>query len=380
MSRRSRRTKDDGPGVPTLTPVKLFKSLVKSILNGHQFLIVGAPGVGKTDIVTQAVEFIRTWIQPCNLIILHPVVSDPTDFKGYPAIVNGKATFLAFTELEAMVKADVLTVVFFDDLGQASPTVQAAAMQLILGRAINGHKISDHVVFVAASNRKEDFGAVSGILEPVKSRWTSIIQLVVDAVQWLSWAEGDGQFKMDGQYLVDWWTKRQAEIAASNGTVNKYVRAFIERRPTLLHDFQPSQDMINTPSPRTVVNAAKIMDGDYDKDCRRSLLAGAVGQGWTDDFLAFLDIIDRMVNPNLVIQAPEKVDVPGDHDVLFVLCQALAERATDKNFNNIMVFCTRIEDREFQKLLVSTATKRDESLKNTTGYITWAAANPELHS
>jgi hypothetical protein len=377
MSRRTRRTQDDGPGVPTLTPVKLFKSLVKSILNGHQFLIVGAPGVGKTDIVTQAVDFIRTWIGPCNLIILHPVVSDPTDFKGYPAIVNGKATFLAFTELEAMITADVMTVVFFDDLGQASPTVQAAAMQLILGRAINGHKISEHVVFVAATNRKDDFAAVAGILEPVKSRWTSIVQLVVDAVQWLGWAEGNGQFKMDGAYLKDWWTARQA--ITSNGTVNKYVRAFIARRPGLLHDFQPSQDMINTPSPRTVVNAGRIIDGDYDKDCRRSLLAGAVGQGWADDFLAFMDMVDRMVDPNVVIQAPTKVDVPGDHDVLFVLVQALAERATDKNFNNIMEFCTRIEDREFQKLLVVTATRRDESLKNTTGYITWATANPELH-
>jgi len=375
---RSRRNKTDGPGVPTLTPVKLFKSLVKSILNKHQFLIVGAPGVGKTDIVIQAVEFIRAWIGPCNLIILHPVVSDPTDFKGYPAIVNGKATFLAFTELEAMITADILTVVFFDDLGQASPTVQAAAMQLILGRAINGHKISDNVVFVAATNRKDDFAAVQGILEPVKSRWTSIVQLLVDAVQWLDWAEGAGQFTVDGEWIKDWWAARQG--VTSNGTVNKYVRAFIARRPHLLHDFKPSQDMINTPSPRTVVNAAKVIDGDYDKDCRRSLLAGAVGQGWTDEFLAFMDMVDRMIDPNVVIQAPKDVDVPKDHDVLYVLCLALADRATDKNFNNIMEFTGRMEEQEFQKLLVSTATKRDETLKNTTGYITWAAANPKLHN
>jgi hypothetical protein len=138
--------------------------------------------------------------------------------------------------------------------------------------------------------------------------------------------------------------------------------------------------MINTPSPRTVVNAAKVIDGDYDKDCRRSLLAGAVGQGWTDEFLAFMDMVDRMIDPNVVIQAPRDVDVPKDHDVLYVLCLALADRATDKNFNNIMEFTGRMEEQEFQKLLVSTATKRDENLKNTAGYITWAAANPKLHN
>jgi hypothetical protein len=59
---------------------------------------------------------------------------------------------------------------------------------------------------------------------------------------------------------------------------------------------------------------------------------------------------------------------------------ALADRATDKNFNNIMEFTGRMEEQEFQKLLVSTATKRDENLKNTAGYITWAAANPKLHN
>ena len=345
----SNRVKIKKKSVPSMTPAKMFKALVTAFKNGLQLLLVGAPGTAKTSLVLQAAAKLGY-----NVIIMHPVVSDPTDFKGLPCLVDGKAVFLPFKELQEMIDADTPTVVFLDDLGQASAAVQAAAMQLILGKRINGHDLSDHVIFVGATNRREDMAAVQGILEPVKSRWHSIVGLECDVNDWLEWAEAEG--------------------------IHHYVRAFIARRPNLLHDFKPTQDMVNTPSPRTVANAAEIVAADFPADVRRVMIAGAVGEGWATEYLAFEDMVDRMVDPNVVIQAPDAVDVPTDHDVLYVLCLALAENATDANFNNIMTFANRIKGREFQKLLVSTATTRDENLKNTTGYITWAAANPELHN
>lgn len=342
-----RRSTKQKVSLPKLNTKQMVQALVTAFKNGHKMLLVGAPGIGKTDLVIKACKQLDY-----DLIIMHPVVSDPTDFKGLPALVDGLAKFLPFSDLQMMIDATRPTIVFLDDLGQASPAVQAAVMQLILGRRINGHKISDHIVFVAATNRHGDMAAVGGILEPVKSRFDSIVELVVDVPAWLEWAE--------------------------DHRLNKYVRAFIARRPQLLHDFVPSQDMVNTPSPRTNHAAAKLMDGGYDPTVLRSMLAGAVGQGWADEFLAFLDVVDRMIDPNVVIQAPKDVDVPYDHDVLYVLCLALADRSTDANFNNIMEFAGRIDNREFQKLLVVTATKRDINLKNTTGYISWATSNPDL--
>jgi len=54
-------------------------------------------------------------------------------------------------------------------------------MQLILGRCINGHKVSDHVTFLAATNKKSDRAGVSGILEPVNSRFAAIVELQYEA-------------------------------------------------------------------------------------------------------------------------------------------------------------------------------------------------------
>ncbi len=119
---------------------------------------------------------------------MHPVVSDPTDFKGLPGIIGDKAEFLPFGDLRQMIEADKPTIVFLDDLGQAPAVVQAACMQLLLARQINGKKISGHIVFIAATNRREDRAGVTGILEPVKSRFKTILDLEVSADEWTEWA------------------------------------------------------------------------------------------------------------------------------------------------------------------------------------------------
>ena len=57
------------------------------------------------------------------------------------------AYFLPYGELHEILHAQEETIFFLDDLGQATPAVQAACMQLILARRINGHIVSDKVTF-----------------------------------------------------------------------------------------------------------------------------------------------------------------------------------------------------------------------------------------
>ena len=122
-----------------MKPSQLKRLLAKTIPAREPVLITGAPGTGKSDIVEQA-----TREAGAELIISHPVTSDPTDFKGLGALVDGEAKFLPFDQLKDLITATRPTVFFLDDLGQAPPAVQAAAMQLILARRVNGHKVSGH--------------------------------------------------------------------------------------------------------------------------------------------------------------------------------------------------------------------------------------------
>ena len=92
-------------------------------------------------------------------------------------------------------------------------------MQLILARCINEHKLSPYVTFIAATNRREDKAAVSGLLEPVKSRFAAIVELEVSPDDWVIWA--------------------------LNNNMPTELIAFIRFRPDLLDNFQPSKDIVS---------------------------------------------------------------------------------------------------------------------------------------
>ena len=147
-------------------PHQLSKILAKAIPKRLPVLVVGAPGIGKSSVVEQACE-----AAGYRLIVCFPALSDPTEFKGLPWAEAGatRATFLPYGQLAEAVFATVPTAFFLDDLGQATPAVQAASMSLILNREVNGVKIPDHVSFIGATNRRADRAGVSGLLEPCVS-------------------------------------------------------------------------------------------------------------------------------------------------------------------------------------------------------------------
>ena len=242
-----------------MKPKELQRFLAFAFNKGESVLIKGKPGIGKSDIVAQACADAG-----CELIISHPVVSDPTDYKGMPFVDGKEAKFLPFNELNRLINASVPTVFFLDDLGQASPSVQAACMQLLLARRINEFKVSDHITFVAATNRKEDKAGVSGILEPVKSRFASIVELNVNTEDWCEWA-------------------------VNNGMPHELI-SFLRFRPDMLDkETVPSKDIVNTHSPRTVASLGRLQNKGLPVDLRYEVFKGATGEGFAVEYLPILN-------------------------------------------------------------------------------------------
>lgn len=298
--------------------------LEKMFANRLPVLLTGAPGVGKTDIVKTVAGKLGM-----DVIVSHPVVSDPTDAKGLPWVkqVDGKmpteATFLPFGDLSRAIHATRPTLWFLDDLGQAPPAVQASFMQLLLSRRVNGHALPDCVAFGAATNGRSDRAGVSGILEPVKSRFTTIVQVEADVDDWASWAMSE-----EG-------------IAAG---VRESDVAFLRFRPELLHDFKPSADLTNSPSPRTWVSAAKIMGMGLPSDVQMSAVYGAVGEGAGRERLEFEKgyISEKVIQD--VIDNPQTVKYPSAISELYSIVTALAYRAKQENIDNIIDFAIRLRD------------------------------------
>jgi len=330
----------------SLKPSQLTLLLSKTIQAKKPVLIKGAPGVGKSDIVTQACEATEA-----KLIISHPVVSDPTDYKGFPFVVEGKAVFLPFGELEELIHAEELTVFFLDDIGQAPPSVQAACMQLILARRVNGHKVSDHVCFIAATNRKEDRAGVSGILEPVKSRFMTIVELTPDVDEWTQWA-------------------------ISNDMPTELI-AFIRFRPVLIQDFKPSVNITNSPCPRTVANVGEILKLDLPEELEMPTVAGAAGEGFAIEFLSFLKMYRNMVSPDVCLMQPDTAPVPTEISTLYALATALASKVDMNSAERFFTYCNRMTD-EYSVLAVTDAIKRKKELQSTRGFINWASIHKDV--
>jgi hypothetical protein len=313
-------------------------------------LIQGAPGIGKSDIVAQA-----TKAAEAELIISHPVVSDPTDYKGLPMpSLDGKhADFLPFGDLNKLIEAKEPTVFFLDDLGQAPAAVQAACMQLILAREINGKKISDEITFIAATNRRQDKAGVMGILEPVKSRFAAILSLDVNLEDWVTWAMAH--------------------------SMPHELISFIRFRPNLLDMFEPTGDIRNSPCPRTVSYVGKMYNAGMlnDKKTRAALIEGAAGDGFSAEFSAYLDTYSRIPAVSSMIADPKGTEVPTEPSMQYAICGAIAAKADINNFDKLIIYIDRLP-KEFQVLAVKDSVKRKMAISGTTGFIKWVNANQSV--
>ncbi len=324
---------------------EIIKLLRAAIQNKFPVLIKGIPGGGKTDGAHQATE-----LENADMKVFHPVVQDPTDFKGLPCVQNGQADFMPFGDLRALMTAKKPTVAFLDDLGQAPAVVQAAAMQLILARQINGHRISDHIVFFAATNRKEDRAGVTGILEPVKSRFATIVELTVNLDDWCNWALGN-------------------EIPPE-------IVAFVRFRPQLfLSPSAPTGDIVNRPSPRTVANMAKLYKAGFKND--PEVLGGAVGEGFASEFIAFVKVVMNLPSIESIIANPESAAIPKDAASLYAVSTALAARVEPKNAEAVIKYLHRLPE-EFGVLGMRDAVRMQPAIKQTKGFVKWACDNAKL--
>ncbi len=327
-----------------MRPKTLALLLNKSFQNGRRVLIKGKPGIGKSDIVAQAAAEIGA-----DLLISHPAISDPTDYKGMPAMLaNGRAEFVPFGDLTRLIEASKLTIAFLDDIGQAAPAVQAALMQLVLARRVNGHKISDHVVFCGATNDTSHMASVSGMIEPLKSRWDTIVELEVSLDDFSTW-----------------WLSKLYPVEPL---------AYLRFRPAHLSDFKPTRELRNSPSPRGWASIAHwMMIGVKDIE----VYSGAIGEGVATEFFGFLDMFQKLPNLDQIILDPDSVEVPDSPSALFAIAGGLARKATAANFDRVTRYTARMPV-EFDIVCTRDAVRLDKTITNSAAFTQWAVKHSEV--
>lgn len=322
----------------------LIKFLKIAMINNRKVLLQSAPGNGKTEIVKQVAKELNY-----DILILHPVVCDPVDFKGFPFVAsNGTADFIPFGNLLQMMQANKPLVVLADDVGQSAQSVQSALMQIIQERKINGKLISPEVRFIAATNRRKDNAGVGNLITPLLNRFDTIIELEIDANDWCKWAM----------------------------SVNLPIEliSFIRFRPDLISTFKAEKDIKNFSSPRSCEALGKwIQQGITDFE----VWQGCVGEAFAVEFKAFYDTFRSISHiPDQVFNNPQKAEVPTKPDIIYALMGVLSKRANDVNIDNLFIYMDRLTI-EYQVVIVSNLITMKPELTSTKAYIDWCVKNPD---
>ena len=312
--------------------------LIKLINIRQNGMLVSRPGVGKTALVKSLAEKLNM-----DLIWSHPSISDPTDYKGMPAIVNGEAHFLPFNDLKALIKAKRPTICFVDDLGQSPTSVQAPLMQLLWERRVNGFRLSDHVVFILATNRAEDKAGVSTIIEPLKNR-CAILQIDFDLEVWCNWALESG-------------------VSVDTVAFNRFRRSFMET-------WSPAPKEIKAvPTPRSV----HIWDDLYkivEEEDVYEACASVVGEAYAIEFSSYLKIRGDLPTWDEIVKRPDKARLPkkdkdGNYNMgaMYAIATMAGRNVDTDTLMAAVTYMERAEQPEMIIMMLRDAIRRDKNIQ-----------------
>lgn len=334
-----------------MRPNDLKKMIRIAIDQNINLMITGAPGIGKTKIVSSVAEQIKAEAQPdkpVDIMITHPVVEEVTEYSGFafPAEDRQSAKLLPYGNLLKMIKhpRTGLLIIIIDDIGQAPVPNQCAIMQLVEQREINGVKISPACRFIMLTNRREDKAGVSIIISTLKGR-SAIYALDVNADDWRTWAN-------------------------QNGMPSSLV-AFSKLRPNMLFDLEkPSSDIVNTYNPRNIERAGRFQLAGIPEHLEFETFTACCGEKWASEYSAYLKIARNTDDPQTWIDNPNK-PLPDNDSIMYAVLSAISAMATPKNVKNIFKLAMII-DAEYSTYLVFSMLQRDKRLGRDSAMGDWS--------
>lgn len=282
---------------------------------GKVFLAVGAPGVGKTVAKMSAAERLG-W----DYIGICTPLCDVAFLAGYPYRENGSASFAPFGQLARALKATRPTCLDFDEIGAASETVIKAALRLFQFREVGDKRLPDCVVLSASSNDVTHSTGILGFNEAMKDRFDTIVNIEANL-------EDTVQYGLANDWDIDVLAYLRNADSAEDGT-------------SALHDWKPNRSMqCSGSTPRAWEKVSDWLKAGVDDE---EVLAGKVGKGRANQFLAFRKLRAELPDVNECLLSPETAVVPKNPSAQYLVSMALAARIDGHTFGQAMKYLLRL--------------------------------------
>jgi AAA domain (dynein-related subfamily) len=240
------------------------KNLLKCMAQEQSFLLLSAPGIGKSEMVYEAA---REAGLPCRSLLGTQIA--PEDVSGVPRIVGERSVFCPPRIL--LPEKPEPFCLFLDELPACAPDVQKAFYSLLLERRLGEHALPPGTWVVAAGNRLQDRALVRAMSSALVNRVT-ILQIRHDVDEWLAWAQ--------------------------RSNIRRDVRSFIATVPDALMRPVPA-DPVPFSTPRSWSLLSRAFDlaekaGQLTSETRRALAFGRLSP---EDAAVFCALAEESIGP-----------------------------------------------------------------------------------
>jgi hypothetical protein len=245
---------------------------------------------------------------------------------------------------------------FLDEADKWGTSIQNSMLGAILEREVHGHGLSDNVTIVGACNPEGTRSGGAGLTSAMQNRFIVIdVELHTPSVL---------------NYLID----RDADMR-----VVTYLQLRGEGTPSepgALCNFDPRVKGAFA-SPRSWEETSDVLRAGYPGNILPEQIRGTIGDVQGNEFLAYLALVDEMPNPMGVLLDPLNSPVPSKPGVLYGLMGALANLASDSNFQAVIAYANRVP-KPFAVFCVLTAIRKHENIKKTNAFTQWAIKNQDV--
>ena len=264
----------------------------------HSILGLGAPGVGKSQIIRQIGKKYGNKVIDIRLAQMSEV-----EIGGliYPNESRTKTVWLAPDILPNEERDGKNTILLLDEITSCTKRVQVAAYQLILDRRIGQYQLPEGTFVIALGNREDDDGVYIRLADPLADRFE---------IHYI-----DSDFEV--------WKE---DFALKYG-VHPYVVDYLTYNPSSLHTQSHDVDAMVFATPRSWERVSDILklDSDFKKPVVRNKIRGNVGDVEAAQFLAFLEQMVEVDDMEDILSG--RVTYPSDPRQLSLLVSRVVDWA-----------------------------------------------------
>lgn len=281
---------------PVMTPGQVKALLPYVFQSRRAAFLAGPPGIGKSQVVAQVCASLNR-----PLIDVRLATKDPVDLEGVLVANNGSSHYSLPDWLPRDPNA--VDVLFLDELSQAPPLVQSAALGLVLDRRIGSYVLPEGVSILAAGNRQSDRAGAHKLGTALANRFVQHIEMGLSHDDWQAWALETG--------------------------IEPSIRSFIRAHSKSLHCWTPDCPDYAQATPRSWHALSDLLKTGLPEELVPVAAANAVGSGKASEYCAFRNVYGRLPDPDMILSNPIGVAVPQEADVTYALIGSLVERLKD---------------------------------------------------